>query len=177
MTHYPRLDPDFFCNNALSVARQLLGRTIVRRYTNGDVRRFVILETEAYQGEEDLACHASKGRTPRTEIMYHKGGLIYVYLIYGMYWMLNFVTGERDYPQAVLIRGVDLVTGSGRVGRLLELDKSFYGENLSASNRLWVEDTPMIESYTTAPRVGVDYAKEWKDLAWRFIGNRDKILI
>lgn len=171
MEIYPRLHPAFFKNDAVVVARQLLGRTIVRRFDNGEECRFVIVETEAYQGEEDLACHASKGRTPRTEVMYHDGGAIYVYLIYGMYWMLNFVTGEESLPQAVLIRGVDAVTGSGRVGRLLQLNKSFYGEDLYTSNRLWVEDTPMIETYTTAPRVGVDYAREWKDKPWRFIGG------
>jgi DNA-3-methyladenine glycosylase len=146
-----------------------LGKTIVRRFDSGEERHFVIVETEAYLGEEDLACHASKGRTPRTEVMYHKGGEIYVYLIYGMYWMLNFVTGEEGHPQAVLIRGVDEVIGSGRVGWLLQLNKSFYGEELVNSNRLWVEDSPMAVSFTTAPRVGVEYAKEWKEKPWRFI--------
>lgn len=171
MTAFPRLHPDFFKRDAVTVARELLGRTIVRRFENGEEKRFVIVETEAYLGEDDLACHASKGRTPRTEVMYHDGGKIYVYLIYGMYWMLNFVTGGDGHPQAVLIRGVDKVIGSGRVGRLLQLDKSFYGEDLCASSRLWVEDTPVITTFATAPRVGVDYAKEWKDMEWRFIAN------
>lgn len=171
MTAFPRLHPDFFRRDAVAVARELLGRTIVRRFENGEMKRFVIVETEAYLGEDDLACHASKGRTPRTEVMYHEGGKIYVYLIYGMYWMLNFVTGDAGHPQAVLIRGVDKVIGSGRVGRLLQLDKSFYGEDLGASNRLWVEDTPVITTFSTAPRVGVDYAKEWKEMKWRFIAN------
>ncbi len=171
MTAFPRLCPEFFRRDAVTVARELLGKTIVRCFENGEIKRFVIVETEAYLGEEDLACHASKGRTPRTEVMYHAGGKIYVYLIYGMYWMLNFVTGDDGHPQAVLIRGVDKVIGSGRVGRLLQLDKSFYGEDLYASDRLWVEDTPTIVSYSTAPRVGVDYAKEWKEMKWRFIAN------
>ena len=169
MTTFPRLHPDFFKRDAVTVARELLGKTIVRRFEDGEEKRFVIVETEAYLGEEDLACHASKGRTPRTEVMYHGGNKIYVYLIYGMYWMLNFVTGDEGHPQAVLIIGVDDVIGSGRVGRLLRLDKSFYGEELYTSDRLWVEDSPMIESYKTAQRVGVDYAKEWKDKEWRFV--------
>lgn len=169
MTRSSRLQPGFFRRDALTVARELLGKTIVRCFANGETQRFVITETEAYLGEEDLACHASKGRTPRTEVMYHGGGEIYVYLIYGMYWMLNFVTGNEDHPQAVLIRGVDKVTGSGRVGRLLELDKSFYGEELYTSGRLWVEDSPTAEAYKTASRVGIDYAGEWKDKPWRFI--------
>ena len=171
MVAFPRLRPEFFRRDAVTVARELLGKTIVRRFENGETKRFVIVETEAYLGEEDLACHASKGRTPRTEIMYHNGGKIYVYLIYGMYWMLNFVTGDDAHPQAVLIRGVDNVIGSGRVGRLLQLDKSFYGEDLFVSDRLWVADSPTIELFETAPRVGVDYAKEWKDKKWRFIAN------
>jgi DNA-3-methyladenine glycosylase len=171
MTAFPRLHPEFFRRDAVTVARELLGKTIVRRFENGEINRFVIVETEAYLGEEDLACHASKGRTPRTEVMYHDGGKIYVYLIYGMYWMLNFVTGDDGHPQAVLIRGVDKVIGSGRVGRLLQLDKSFYGENLDTSTRLWVEDAPTITSFSTALRVGVDYAKEWKEMPWRFIAN------
>jgi DNA-3-methyladenine glycosylase len=171
MTAFSRLRPEFFRRDAVTVARELLGKTIVRRFESGEINRFVIVETEAYLGEEDLACHASKGRTPRTEVMYHDGCAIYVYLIYGMYWMLNFVTGDDGHPQAVLIRGVDNVIGSGRVGRLLQLDKSFYGENLDTSTRLWVEDTPTITSFSTAPRVGVDYAKEWKEMPWRFIAN------
>lgn len=169
MLTFPRLSADFFKRDAVTIARELLGRTIVRRFDDGKIERFVITETEAYLGEDDLACHASKGRTPRTEVMYHEGGRIYVYLIYGMYWMLNFVTGEENHPQAVLIRGVGGVIGSGRVGRTLQLDKSFYGEELFISNRLWVEDSPAIASFTTAPRVGVNYAKEWKDKPWRFI--------
>ncbi|MBP1640002.1 MAG: DNA-3-methyladenine glycosylase [Bacteroidetes bacterium] len=172
MTAFSRLRSAFFRRDAVTVARELLGKTIVRRFESGEIKRFVIVETEAYLGEDDLACHASKGRTPRTEVMYHDGGKIYVYLIYGMYWMLNFVTGDDGHPQAVLIRGVDNVIGSGRVGRLLQLDKTFYGEDLFTSERLWVEDSPMLEQYTTAPRVGVDYAGEWKDRKWRFIAGK-----
>ena len=132
----------------------------------------MITETEAYLGEEDLACHASKGRTPRTEIMYADGGAIYVYLIYGMYWLLNFVTGTENHPQAVLIRGIDNIIGSGRVGRELKIDKSFYGESLLTSCRMWLEDAPDTFDFTTAPRVGIDYAGDiWKDKPWRFIMN------
>jgi DNA-3-methyladenine glycosylase len=166
---FSRIEPSFFQRDAVTVARELLGKTIVRRFDDNTEERFTITETEAYLGGEDLACHASKGRTPRTEIMFHEGGKIYVYLIYGMYWMLNFVTGHVDHPQAVLIRGIDSIIGSGRVGRKLALDKSFYGEELTESTRLWVEDTLTTENYTTAPRVGVDYAREWKDKPWRFI--------
>jgi DNA-3-methyladenine glycosylase len=173
MNLYPRLSPNFFKQDAVTVARLLLGKTIVRKWENNEEERFIITETEAYLGEDDLACHASKGRTPRTEVMYGEGGKVYVYLIYGMYWLLNFVTGEKGHPQAVLIRGVSAATGSGRVGRILQLDKSFYGEDLAISYRLWVEDSPSAETYQTAPRVGIDYAGEWKDRPWRFIAKTD----
>jgi len=117
-----------------------------------------------------LACHASKGRTPRTEIMYADGGKVYVYLIYGMYWMLNVVTGDENHPQAVLIRGLDDVLGSGKVGRLLKMDKTFYGEDLLSSNRIWIEDSTETVNFVTAARVGIEYAgDEWKNKPWRFI--------
>ena len=151
----------------------LLGKTLVRVFPDGSVGRYRITETEAYLGEEDKACHASKGRTPRTEVMYHKAGKVYVYLIYGMYWMLNFVTGPEGSPQAVLIRGLDDLRGSGKVGRLLSVDKSFYGEALQNSLRMWVEDAPELTDFETAPRVGIDYAgDEWKNKPWRFIALR-----
>ncbi|MEI8087902.1 MAG: DNA-3-methyladenine glycosylase, partial [Paludibacter sp.] len=143
---------------------------LVRVNEEGFETRYRITETEAYLGEEDLACHASKGRTKRTEIMYAEGGQLYVYLIYGMYWMLNIVTGEENHPQAVLIRGIDKIIGSGKVGRELKIDKSFYGENLFLSQRIWLEDGPEIQNFKAAPRVGVDYAgEEWKNKLWRFI--------
>jgi len=168
-----RLSNDFFKNDAVTVAQQLLGKILVRRFDDGTVANYIITETEAYLGEEDKACHASKGRTARTDIMYAEGGCVYVYLIYGMYWMLNFVTGEMDRPQAVLIRGVDTIVGSGRVGRALGIDKTFYGEDLCSSERIFVLDAPDCNQYNTAPRVGIEYAgDEWKNKPWRFILSR-----
>lgn len=166
-----RISTDFFqSNDTLFVAENLLGKTLVRDFGNHKTLRTKIVETEAYIGSEDLACHASKGRTPRTEIMFGTGGKVYVYLIYGMYWMLNFVTGKQDKPQAVLIRGVENCIGPGRLGRLLQLDKSFYGENLETSNRIWVEESGHDGKIITTPRIGVDYAGEvWKNKPWRFL--------
>jgi len=165
-----RLNYDFYKQDALTVAQRLLGKILVRRWEDGSETRYVITETEAYLGEEDLACHASKGRTKRTEVMYSEGGLVYVYLIYGMYWMLNVVTGTNNDPQAVLIRGIDKITGSGKVGRELKLDKSYYGESLMDSNRIWIENAPDISDFISAPRIGIDYAGEiWKEKPWRFI--------
>ena len=165
-----RLTYDFYKQDAVTVAEKLLGKVLVRTSEDGTASRYVITETEAYLGEEDLACHASKGRTKRTEIMYSDGGCVYVYLIYGMYWMLNVVTGTADHPQAVLIRGIGSITGSGKVGRELRMDKTFYGESLIDSNRIWIEDAHEVSNFKTAPRVGVDYAgDDWKNKHWRFI--------
>ena len=164
-----KLTADFFENDALWVAENLLGKKLVRRFDDGRVEQYTITETEAYCGEEDLACHASKGRTPRTEVMYHAGGKIYVYFIYGMYWLLNFVTSTENHPQAVLIRGLENINGPGKVGKILQLDKSFYDENACVSNRLWIEDAPKITEYQTSPRIGVHYAGEiWANKLWRF---------
>jgi len=165
-----RLISDFYRQDALTVAEKLLGKILVRKWEDGTQSHYIITETEAYLGEEDLACHASKGRTKRTDIMYAVGGHVYVYLIYGMYWMLNVVTGPENHPQAVLIRGIDSITGSGKVGRELKMDKTFYSEDLTASDRIWIEDAPEVTRFSTAPRIGIDYAgEEWKNKPWRFI--------
>lgn len=168
-----RLDIDFYKQDAVTVAEKLLGKILVRIYDDGTINRYRITETEAYMGEEDRACHASKGRTARTEIMYAEGGSIYVYLIYGMYWMLNIVTGTENHPQAVLIRGIDKVVGSGKVGRELKIDKSFYGESLLESVRIRIENAPDETDFDTATRIGIDYAgDEWKNKLWRFISRK-----
>jgi DNA-3-methyladenine glycosylase len=165
-----RASQSFFTRDVLEVAPALLGQTLVRRFDDGTLQRFIITETEAYRGEEDKACHASKGRTPRTEVMFGDGGHVYVYLIYGMYWMLNVVTSVSEHPQAVLIRGLEGVDGPGRVGKLLQLNKSFYGESLIESNRIWIELTANdIVPHQTSPRVGIDYAGEyWAGVHWRY---------
>lgn len=163
-----KLPESYFQRDVLEVSSELLGKYLFRRFPDGQVRRYRITDVEAYRGEEDQACHARKGRTSRTEVMYGAGGKIYVYLIYGIYWLLNIVTGPEGHPQAVLIRGVEGIDGPGRVGRELELDRSFWGESIEGE-QLWVEDSAEQPDFVTAPRVGVDYAGEWKDTPWRFI--------
>lgn len=167
-----RLQRDFFTRDVLDVAPDLLGKYLVRKFDHGEVSKFKITEVEAYRGEEDLACHASKGRTKRTEIMYHEGGRIYVYLIYGMYWMLNFVTANENIPQAVLIRGIEGFAGPGKLTRHLQIDKSFYGKDLISNDSLWIEpnsDNSDLKINTT-PRIGIDYAGEiYKNKRWRFV--------
>jgi DNA-3-methyladenine glycosylase len=167
-----RLSRQFFSRDVLEVAPNLLGKTLMRQFDNGEMLRLTINEVEAYRGEEDLGCHASKGRTPRTGVMYQDGGLIYAYLIYGMYWLLNFTTGPDGDPQAVLIRGSEEIKGPGRIGRALKLDKSFYGEDSISSKRLWLENNEAFSPETkiiTSPRVGIDYAGDyWAGKDWRF---------
>ena len=90
-----------------------------------------------------------------------------------MYWLLNVVTGEKDCPQAVLIRGVKEISGPGRIGKFLKLDASFYGESFLISDRLWFEDSDDKPLYKTTPRIGIDYAGEWRDLEWRFVVDED----
>ena len=167
-----KLGQDFFSRDVLEVAPDLLGKVLMRRFDNGKLFTSQITEVEAYRGEEDKACHASKGRTSRTDIMYHPGGSVYVYLIYGMYWMLNFVTGDRNEPQAVLIRGLKNITGPGRITRMLEIGSDFYGENLAGSERLWVENSGQQVRVQTGPRIGIDYAGDpWKTLPWRYVAK------
>src|SRR5659263_372164 len=135
----PRVNREFFLGDAVSVAQLLPGMDIV--IDEGSIpEHYMITETEAYLGENDKACHASKGRTKRTEVMYLEGGHLYIYFVYGMHWMMNIVTGPGDNPQAVLIRGAASFTGPGRVTRNIGIDGSFNGEDLATSSRIWVED-------------------------------------
>jgi DNA-3-methyladenine glycosylase len=165
-----RLTRDFYCRDVLEVAPELLGKKLVRKYPDGTLSGYLITETEAYRGGEDQACHASRGRTPRTEVMFHRGGHLYMYFIYGMYWMLNVVTGPEEVPQAVLMRGVREASGPGRLTRALKLDRGFYGEDLVHSGRIWIEEGIQSPPYESTPRIGIDYAGEpWKDLPWRFL--------
>jgi len=165
-----KLKKDFFLNDVLDIAPKLLGKTLVRRFNDGTIKKYIITETEAYRGEEDLACHCSKGKTPRTLIMYSEGGRIYVYLIYGMYWMLNFVCYKEGVPQAVLIRGITDFDGPGKLSKELQINKSFNDTDITTSEEIWVEDNNKIAKYITKSRVGIDYAGEiWKNKPWRFI--------
>jgi DNA-3-methyladenine glycosylase len=162
------LSPDFFKSDALELAPKLIGKYLVREY-EGNIFRSIINEVEAYLGEEDLACHASKGRTPRTEVMYREGGHIYIYLIYGMYYMLNIVTGEKDHPQAILIRGTQEVSGPGRLTKFYHIDKSLNTKLLLPETGLWLEESNIELKYKTTPRIGVAYAKEWALKPWRYV--------
>jgi DNA-3-methyladenine glycosylase len=158
----------FFQRDVLEVAPDLLGKNIVIQNGN-QILSYAITEVEAYRGEEDKACHASKGRTSRTEIMYHAGGHIYVYLIYGMYWMFNIVTGTIDVPQAVLIRGIEGFNGPGKLTKHLGIDGTFNKENICTSNRIRITDVGKQVKIEKGPRIGIDYAGDpWVRIPWRY---------
>jgi DNA-3-methyladenine glycosylase len=169
MKNGEKLSRDFFIRDVIYVAPDLIGKFLVIRTSEYTTKRFMITETEAYRGFEDEACHASKGRTARTEVMYDEGGRIYVYFVYGMYWMLNIVAGEKNNPQAALIRGIEGFRGPGKLTKELMIDRSYYGEDLTTSERIWVEDKGFNPIIKTGPRIGINYAGEiWKNKPWRY---------
>lgn len=168
--------------NTVALARWLIDKTLARRLPDGSVRRAIITETEAYHGETDLACHASKGRTARTDVMYRAGGVWYVYLCYGVHEMLNIVTGPADFPAAVLIRGVHGISGPGRLTKALAITRALNGVSAcdaSEHAQLWLEETPATERrragvsgkrIQATARIGVDYAGPvWSAKPWRFV--------
>jgi DNA-3-methyladenine glycosylase len=157
--------------DTIALARWLLGKALVRRLgRNREIH--LITEVEAYDGERDRACHASKGRTKRTEVMYQPGGIWYVYLCYGVHEMLNLVTGPRDYPAAVLIRAVSGVSGPGRLTRQLLIDRQLNGRPAHPASGLHLLDTGLVvpvRRIRAGPRIGVDYAGPvWARKPWRF---------
>lgn len=165
-----KLDNDFFHRDCLDVAPDLVGKTIVRILNNGEEIRLLITETEAYRGTEDKACHASKGRTPRTELLYRESGIIYVYLCYGIHWLMNVITGEKEQPQGVLIRACQGFEGPAKLTKKLQIDKSFNGESFVDNNRIYIDDEGTKVKIKTDKRVGIDYAgEEWASKPWRFI--------
>jgi DNA-3-methyladenine glycosylase len=163
----------FYARDADCVARELLGQVLV---VNTHVQaRCRIVETEAYMGEHDLACHAAKGRTARTEVMFGPAGVAYVYLIYGMYDMLNIVTSTPGNPQAVLIRAVEPLTpvagktdGPGKLTRVLGITRRVHNGIELSGPELWLEAGETPERIQTSPRINVDYAGAWRDAPLRF---------
>lgn len=157
----------------VALARWLLGKHLVRRRPDGGIEARMIVETEAYDGERDRACHARVGRTARTEVMYAAGGVWYVYLCYGVHEMLNLVVGPAGWPAAVLIRGVDGISGPGRLTRALAIDRQLNRQPAGADSGLWIEDrgAPIpAAAIRRTPRIGVDYAGPvWAAKPWRFI--------
>lgn len=165
-----RLKLNFYKQDALVVAPSLLGKILVRKLNDGRILRYHITETEAYRGEEDTACHARVGKTKRTCTLYEEGGTAYIYLCYGIHYLFNIVTGNKDEPQAVLIRGIEGYNGPGKVTKIMQIDNTLNGVNLVNSDEIWVEDDGYKPAYKTTKRIGIDYATEpYKSIEWRFI--------
>jgi DNA-3-methyladenine glycosylase len=183
------LNRKFYERDTLKVARELLGKKLVRQ-SNGFELSGMIAETEAYCGREDSACHAHRGKTPRNAVMFGKPGHAYVYFTYGMHYMLNLVTEEEENPCAVLIRailpltgieemearrkrqGKNLTNGPAKLCQALGIDKSLNGWDLTTGEELWVEDYRKIPNskIITTPRIGIDYAKkQHRDALWRLV--------
>jgi DNA-3-methyladenine glycosylase len=166
------LAPEFFNRPAQQVARDLLGKRLVRRMGDRIVGAAVV-EAEAYVGPHDLACHAARGRTRRTEVMFGPPGTLYVYFIYGMHWMLNVVTGEAGYAAAVLIRGVEGAIGPGRLTSALNITGELNGLPAAPQHGLWFEDAGVRvppSRVIRTPRVGIDYAGPvWSAKKLRFV--------
>ena len=166
-----RLPCGYFQRPVREVAPDLLGAYLAVRTVNG-IERQLITEVEAYDGPEDKACHAARGRTARTEVLFWRGGVLYVYLIYGMYAMLNVVAGSRDYPAGVLIRATDSISGPGRLTRDLKIDTSRHGMTPTFKNGVWFERSGITVSgqhIYTGPRIGVEYAGEWANAPLRYM--------
>lgn len=159
---------------AEQLAPELLGKLLCRRTDKG-IFKYRIMETECYCGEEDTACHASKGKTQRTKVLYEKGGTSYIYLCYGMHALFNVVSGKEGHPEAVLIRGVEGYNGPGKLTRAMEIDRTLNEEDMTISRKLWLGDDGYRPEYVRAKRVGIDYAtREYRDILWRFIVDDGK---
>jgi DNA-3-methyladenine glycosylase len=189
-----KIPRSFYEQSTLDVARQLLGKYLVRRHPDGTtVGR--IVETEAYVGPQDKACHASRGRTARTEIMFGPAGHAYVYLVYGFHHMLNIVTEQKDFPAAVLIRAVEpmdgialmkkrrgieeprqFASGPGKLCEAFAIDRMLNGADLCGSVLYIRDDGDAMPGIRARPRIGVDYAGTWKHKPWRFLIKGSKFV-
>ncbi len=185
-----KLSRDFYTrSNVVTVARDLLGKLLVVSADDGQRVSGTIVEVEAYRGPQDRAAHSFGGRrTKRTEPMYGIGGTAYVFFVYGMYYQFNVVTNVAEHPHAVLIRAVEpvegidlmrerrhgqldhnLTNGPGKLCIALGIDRKLDASDL-LGDRVWLEDREKLprSRIATGPRIGIDYAEEWKDKPWRF---------
>ena len=183
-----RLGRDFYRRSTLTVARELLGQRLVRG-VDGQRLSGLIVEVEAYIGEDDAACHAARGRTPRNEAMYGQPGIAYVYFIYGMHHCLNVVTEEEGFPAAVLLRALEpqegpeimrryrpgkpdseLTNGPAKLCQALAVDRSFNGVDLCTGEVLFVEEGRIVVQgeIEASPRIGIKADEAARSVPWRF---------
>ena len=171
-----RLEESFYRQDVLEVSPQLVGKLVCRRLEDGTVLKGRILEAEAYRGQEDLACHARHGKTGRSAPLFEAGGISYVYLVYGLHWLFNVVTGGRDQPQAALIRALHKpLDGPAKWTKAFGITKAQNGLDLIHGEDVWLEDDGYRPLIKTLPRVGIDYAPSpWKEIPWRFVEEAQK---
>lgn len=166
------LDPIFYRRDTLSVTRDLLGKNLCRE-RDGQIERLPITEVEAYDGPDDEACHAYQRKTPRNAIMFGPGGHWYVYLCYGVHWLLNIVVGPDDYPAAALIRGAGPHVGPGRLTKALAVGKAENTRLAEPATGLWIEDAGIAVPESVVyrgPRIGIDSAgPHWANVPYRMI--------
>ncbi len=190
-----RLKREFFERETLIVAKELLGKTLVRVTDEGTVSARIV-ETEAYLGEADDAAHTYKGKSERTRVAYGDKGLAYIYLIYGMYCCFNITSGDKGKPEMVLIRALeplsgeelmmkrrvkakkreDIANGPGKLCRALAVDRTLYGEDLLTSERFYIEDGKASDEVGVGTRKNIDYAEKCKDKPWRFYLKNSKYI-
>lgn len=196
------LKPSFFARPAPIVAEDLIGKYLIRKYRGKEIT-LIITETEAYDGPKDKACHGRFGKTERNAAMFGPAGIFYVYFVYGMYWMLNIVTGPENYPAAVLIRGVEGIKGPGRLTKELKITGGFTGKKAVPEAGLWFEEGSrksnvngprtrtsneselrtgqassvrgrQLSKVIRVPRIGVDYAGPvWSKKPYRFLLDKN----
>lgn len=189
-----KLEREFFLRDGISLARALLGKTLVHRSPEGETRG-VIVETEAYMGELDKAAHSYKRReNGRTNIQYREGGHAYIYLIYGMHCCFNITANAADVPECVLIRALEpsggtelmrlrrrqeqaeaLCSGPGKLCAAMGIDRSLYGEDL-CGERLFLLDEGRTPDISVGRRINIDYAEEAADFPWRFTVRGSRFL-
>ncbi len=165
-----RLLQDVYDKTAVELAPMLVGAYLCRKTPEG-ILRFMITETEAYFTEKDTACHAHRGRTPRTELLYRRGGCAYVYLCYGMHNLFNVICGDEGVPQGVLIRAAGGYDGPGKLTKAMGVDRRLNGVDLVFGDELWLEEGETLP-YETTPRIGIGYAtEEYRNICWRFVAK------
>ncbi|MDP0501690.1 MAG: DNA-3-methyladenine glycosylase [Verrucomicrobiota bacterium JB022] len=169
------LPPAFFAAGALPVARQLIGSYLCRQEGPGaPIQRWAIHETEAYTGPDDKACHAAKGLTDRTRVMFGPPGAWYIYLCYGVHWMANIVCERDGYPAAVLLRGAGPTDGPGKLTKGMVITALQNGSLATPATGLWIEAAPPVpdDEVLVTPRIGIGYAAEWVEKPFRFIWKK-----
>lgn len=164
-----KIDKNKYLVPAIELAPYLLGKLLCVK-KNDNIIKLRINETEAYFGEEDTACHAHKGRTKRTEVLYEEGGIAYVYLCYGVHALMNVISGASGHPEGVLIRGLDGYNGPGKLTKYLGIDTTYNRLSLIDSDIIWIEEDGFVPDIIyTSPRIGIDYATpEYRNKPWRF---------